>query len=82
MIEDAAEAIGSYNKNQHLGTFGKIGILSFNGNKTISSAGGGAILTSDKKLEKKLNILFQMQKFLISGNIHIKKLVIIIECQI
>ena len=52
MIEDAAEAIGSYNKNQHLGTFEKIGILSFNGNKTISSAGGGAILTSDKNWQK------------------------------
>ncbi|MAL65530.1 MAG: aminotransferase [Candidatus Marinimicrobia bacterium] len=62
MIEDAAEAIGSYNKNQHLGTFGKIGILSFNGNKTISSAGGGAILTSDKKLAKKAKYLVSNAK--------------------
>ena len=62
LIEDAAEAIGSYNKNQHLGTFGKLGILSFNGNKTITSAGGGAILTSNKKLAKKAKYLVSNAK--------------------
>ncbi len=53
LVEDAAEAIGSYYKKKHLGTFGKIGILSFNGNKPITTGGGGAILTNDKKIAKK-----------------------------
>jgi dTDP-4-amino-4,6-dideoxygalactose transaminase len=47
MIEDAAESIGSYYKGKHTGTFGKIGILSFNGNKVITTGGGGMILTDD-----------------------------------
>lgn len=54
LIEDAAEGIGSYYKKKHLGTFGKIGILSFNGNKTITTGSGGAILTSNKNLAKKI----------------------------
>ena len=62
MIEDAAEAIGSFYKKKHLGTFGKIGILSFNGNKTISSAGGGAILTNNKTLAKKARYLISNSK--------------------
>lgn len=49
LIEDASEAIGSFYKKKHLGTFGKIGALSFNGNKTITSAGGGAILVQSKR---------------------------------
>jgi aminotransferase in exopolysaccharide biosynthesis len=53
MVEDAAEAIGSYYKNQHVGTFGLIGTLSFNGNKTITTGGGGAILTNDDALARK-----------------------------
>ena len=44
LIEDAAEAIGSSYKNKKLGTFGEVGILSFNGNKIISTGGGGAII--------------------------------------
>ena len=52
MLEDSAEAIGSFNKKKHLGTFGFAGILSFNGNKTITTGGGGAILTSNKKFFK------------------------------
>ena len=48
MIEDAAEAIGSFYKRKHLGTFGDAGILSFNGNKTITTGGGGAILLPKK----------------------------------
>ena len=58
LIEDAAEGIGSYYHNKHVGTFGKIGILSFNGNKTITTGGGGALITNDKKiavLAKKLS---------------------------
>ena len=54
LIEDAAEAIGSFYKNKHLGTFGKCGILSFNGNKTITTGAGGAFITNDKNLAKKV----------------------------
>jgi perosamine synthetase len=50
VIEDAAEGLGSTINNRHLGTFGKVGILSFNGNKIVTSGTGGAILTGDKKL--------------------------------
>ena len=54
VIEDAAEAIGSFYKKNHAGTIGKLGILSFNGNKTITTGGGGAILTNDDFLANKL----------------------------
>ena len=54
LIEDAAEALGSYYKKKHVGTFGDIGVLSFNGNKIITTGGGGAILTNKKKLAKKI----------------------------
>ena len=50
VIEDAAESIGSLYKGQHTGTFGKVGVLSFNGNKTITTGGGGAILTNDESI--------------------------------
>ena len=53
LIEDAAESIGSYYKEQHTGTFGLMGILSFNGNKTITAGGGGMIITDDKSLARK-----------------------------
>ncbi|CAN1499150.1 WecE Predicted pyridoxal phosphate-dependent enzyme apparently involved in regulation of cell wall biogenesis [Burkholderiaceae bacterium] len=53
LIEDSAESLGSYYKNQHTGTFGMLGILSFNGNKTITTGGGGAILTNDENLARK-----------------------------
>ena len=52
LIEDAAESIGSYYKGKHTGTFGKLGILSFNGNKVITTGGGGMILTDDEDLAK------------------------------
>jgi len=52
VIEDAAESIGSYFKGQHTGTFGLMGILSFNGNKTITTGGGGAILTNSHDIAK------------------------------
>ena len=48
VVEDAAEAMGSYYKAKHLGTFAKIGVISFNGNKTITTGGGGMILTNDE----------------------------------
>lgn len=50
MVEDAAESIGSYFQGRHTGTFGKFGILSFNGNKIITTGGGGMILTDDEQL--------------------------------
>ena len=53
VIEDAAESLGSFYKNKHTGTFGKFGILSFNGNKIITTGGGGMILTNDEELAKK-----------------------------
>jgi len=54
IIEDAAEAFGSFYKKKHLGTFGDFGILSFNGNKIITTGGGGAILTQKKSLYLKV----------------------------
>ena len=53
VIEDAAESLGSYYKGQHTGTFGLLGTLSFNGNKTITTGGGGMIITNDESLAKK-----------------------------
>lgn len=50
VVEDAAESIGSKSGDRHCGTFGELGVLSFNGNKTITCGGGGAILTNDEKL--------------------------------
>ncbi len=50
VVEDSAEALGSYHDNRHCGTFGKLGVLSFNGNKIITTGGGGAILTHDDTL--------------------------------
>lgn len=52
LIEDAAESLGSYYKGQHTGTIGTLGTLSFNGNKIITTGGGGAILTNDPLLAK------------------------------
>ncbi len=53
LIEDAAESLGSFYKGKHTGTFGTFGMLSFNGNKTITCGGGGMILTDDKLLAEK-----------------------------
>jgi aminotransferase in exopolysaccharide biosynthesis len=47
LIEDAAESLGSYYKGAHTGTFGRIGVLSFNGNKIITTGGGGMLLTDE-----------------------------------
>ena len=52
LVEDAAESLGSTYNGQHTGTFGLLGTLSFNGNKTITTGGGGAILTDDPELAK------------------------------
>jgi len=53
VVEDSAESLGSYYKNKHTGTFGKIGIFSFNGNKIITTGGGGMIVTDNEELAKK-----------------------------
>ena len=50
VVEDAAESLGSLYKGTHTGTIGRLGALSFNGNKTITTGGGGAILTNDDGL--------------------------------
>lgn len=52
-VEDAAESLGSIYRGRHTGTLGRIGILSFNGNKIVTTGGGGAILTSDSALGRK-----------------------------
>jgi perosamine synthetase len=53
IVEDAAESLGSTYAGKHTGTFGRLGTLSFNGNKTITTGGGGAILTDDPALAKR-----------------------------
>lgn len=54
VIEDAAEGLGSRYKGQVLGTFGKYGVLSFNGNKMITTSGGGALICSDDESKRKI----------------------------
>ncbi|NNE33124.1 MAG: LegC family aminotransferase [Winogradskyella sp.] len=53
IVEDAAESLGSYYNHKHTGTFGSIGTLSFNGNKTITTGGGGMLITNDKSIAEK-----------------------------
>jgi perosamine synthetase len=57
VVEDAAESIGSYVGTTHTGTFGRCSSLSFNGNKTITTGGGGAILTNDAELAQRIRHL-------------------------
>jgi perosamine synthetase len=52
VVEDAAESLGSLYQGRHTGTFGQMGILSFNGNKIVTTGGGGAILTDDPELAR------------------------------
>ncbi|MBP1614918.1 MAG: putative aminotransferase [Bacteroidetes bacterium] len=52
LVEDAAESIGSFYHGQHTGTFGEVGVLSFNGNKTITTGGGGMLLFQDEELAR------------------------------
>jgi len=53
VVEDSAESLGSYYKEKHTGSFGKVGIFSFNGNKIITTGGGGMLVTDDEELAKK-----------------------------
>ena len=57
LIEDAAESLGSFRHAQHTGTVGRVGVLSFNGNKIITTGGGGALITDDEALAKRLKHL-------------------------
>ncbi|SHI60039.1 DegT/DnrJ/EryC1/StrS family aminotransferase [Flavobacterium haoranii] len=57
IIEDSAEALGSSYQQQKCGTIGDIGILSFNGNKIITTSGGGALVTKDPKIKEKVVFL-------------------------
>lgn len=57
VIEDAAESLGSLIGDTHTGLFGAVGIVSFNGNKTITTGGGGALVTNDEKLATRLKHL-------------------------
>lgn len=62
LVEDAAESLGSFFNHQHTGTFGKIGILSFNGNKIITTGGGGMLLFNDEELAIKAKHLTTQAK--------------------
>jgi len=62
LVEDAAESIGSCYKGTHTGTFGKVGTISFNGNKTITTGGGGMLLFNDEELAAKAKHLTTQAK--------------------
>lgn len=62
LVEDAAESLGSFYKEKHTGNFGRIGILSFNGNKVLTTGGGGMLLFSDEGLAKKAKHLTTQAK--------------------
>ena len=62
LVEDAAESIGSLYKHRHTGTFGKIGVLSFNGNKIITTGGGGMLLFNGEELAAKAKHLTTQAK--------------------
>jgi len=64
LVEDAAESLGSYYGGQHTGTFGLLGTLSFNGNKIITTGGGGAILTNNLELARHAKHLTTTAKML------------------
>ena len=70
IIEDSTEALGATFKNKHAGTFGKIGVFSFNGNKIISTGGGGVIVTNDQAIAKKARHLTTQAKISAMDYIH------------
>lgn len=57
VVEDAAESLGSFYKGRHTGTFGRLGTLSFNGNKIMTTGGGGAVLTNDPELARRAKFI-------------------------
>ncbi len=62
LIEDAAESLGTYYQGKHTGTFGKVGVFSFNGNKIITCGGGGALVTSNPEIAQKAKHLTTQAK--------------------
>ena len=70
IIEDSTEALGSYFKGKHAGSFGQIGVFSFNGNKIISTGGGGVIVTNDEALAKRAKHLTTQAKVSAMEYIH------------
>lgn len=70
IIEDSTEALGSLFKSKHAGTFGSIGVFSFNGNKIISTGGGGVIVTDDQAIAKKARHLTTQAKISAMDYIH------------
>lgn len=62
LVEDAAEGVGSYYHQQHVGTFGRVGVLSFNGNKTMTTGGGGMLLFQDEVLAERAKHLSTQAK--------------------
>lgn len=62
LVEDAAESLGSTYKGKHTGTFGDVGVYSFNGNKTITCGGGGILVTNDDNLAKQAKHLSTQAK--------------------
>jgi perosamine synthetase len=62
IVEDATESLGSFYNGKHSGTFGKMGCFSFNGNKIITTGGGGMIVTNDERLAKKAKHLTTQAK--------------------
>ncbi len=62
LVEDSTEALGSFYRKRHLGTFGDTGVFSFNGNKIITSGGGGVVITNSKKIYKKVFSLVSNSK--------------------
>jgi perosamine synthetase len=62
VVEDSAESLGSFYKGRHTGAFGKIGVLSFNGNKILTTGGGGMLLFNDENLAKRAKHLTTQAK--------------------
>lgn len=62
LVEDAAESVGSFYHGQHTGTFGRVGVLSFNGNKTITTGGGGMLLFQEEELAARAKYLSTQAK--------------------
>lgn len=76
------ESIGSFYKGYHTGTFGKVGAISFNGNKTITTGGGGMLLFQDEELGAYAKHLTTRLRYLIVGSFVMTILVIITGCRI
>lgn len=62
LIEDSAESLGSYYKGKHTGIYGELGVFSFNGNKTVTCGGGGAIITNNAEIAKRAKHLTTQAK--------------------